>query len=125
MKERLKLPVIIRYDGVDDYGEYGAALCPHCGAKGRYIYRFTTEDGGKGGAMAGCIKLFPQSSLARTHKAILDKEKTGGKLNSWDTKMLAAVDAAASGEMSREAAELVVRTEQQKRASWMRKKFGR
>lgn len=63
------LPRIIRYDHVDDSGEYGNATCPHCGAKGRYVHHFLTDEGPRA-AMAGCIKLFPTSPVAKEHQAL-------------------------------------------------------
>ncbi len=52
------LPAIVRMIGVDDCP---GGTCPHCGATGRWIYNFECEDGSVRGAMAGCLKLFPQA----------------------------------------------------------------
>lgn len=92
------LPRIVEFLGTDDAGDM-SANCPHCGADGRYIHRFraiTTE--GEivfGGAMAGCIKLYPTSWVAEEHRRIAEKqreyEKKGWKLNSWDLDALDAL----------------------------------
>lgn len=123
---RTDLPKIVRFDGVTDSGEYGAATCPHCGADGRYVYHFTTEDGQRGGAMAGCIQLFPVSALADEHKRILerqkDRDKRSQKLASWDVAKLEAIDAVAAGTMSTADALTVVTRENDKRSRWLAKK---
>src|ERR1041384_229731 len=96
------LPRIIRFVERTDSGEFGAAQCPHCGADGRYVYWFVTEDGERRGAMAGCIRLFPVSKIAKEHHAIMerraDRESKGWKLASWDTAKLEAIEAFYRGE---------------------------
>lgn len=118
------LPTIIAYTGVRDSGEFGNANCAHCGALGRYEYDFIGDDGRTHSAMAGCIQRFPVSRVAKAHKAILDKQKTGKKLNGWDTKILEAVSEAINGTMTVPAAEAAIATQEASRRQWMAKKFG-
>jgi hypothetical protein len=40
--------------------------------------------------MAGCIKLFPVSPVAKAQQSVLDKQRTGKNLNGWDQAILAA-----------------------------------
>lgn len=56
------LPKIIVVEGIEDGGE--GAYCPHCGAEGRWIVRFTLEGGAHAGAMRGCFKLWPTDRCA-------------------------------------------------------------
>lgn len=118
-----RLPRIIQFEGVSDSGEYGGATCPHCGADGRYVWTFITEDGERRGAMAGCIQKFPVSKLAEEHKRIIerskDRAKNGQKLASWDIAKLAAIEAVRDGELTADQALLVVQSENAKRKQWM------
>jgi hypothetical protein len=61
IKSTQTLPAIVAILDKRDSGEYGNAVCPHCGALGRYVYTFVCEDGRRHGAMSGCIQLFPKS----------------------------------------------------------------
>lgn len=119
------LPRILAFDGVTDAGEYGATTCPHCDAKGRYIYWFITEAGERKGAMAGCIKLYPTSPLADAHKSVLDKVRSDKALNGWDTKILEAIEATAAGTITIDQAEAAVKAQQISRAAWVAKKYRR
>lgn len=75
-----KLPRIIRFEGCTDSGEFGNTTCPHCGAQGRYVYHFVVEGDVRRGAMAGCIKLYPVSPVARVHQTLLEKiRQSAGK----------------------------------------------
>lgn len=72
IKATQTLPAILAVTGMKDYGPSdgeGSACCPHCGARGRYIWYFICEDGSKRGAMRGCIQLFPRKS-SRNDKLI-------------------------------------------------------
>jgi hypothetical protein len=88
-------PKIIRFTGTTDSGDFGNATCPHCGALGRYVIHFLTEKG-NGGAMAGCVKLFPVSQVALEEKRLREKqedyEKKGWKLNKLDSAALEALE---------------------------------
>lgn len=122
------LPRIIQFEGVSDSGEYGNATCPHCGADGRYVWSFITEDGVRRGAMAGCIQKFPVSKLAEEHRKIIDRSKDrakkGQKLASWDIAKLGAIEAVADGTMTVDQALAVVASENYKRSRWMDSKKG-
>jgi hypothetical protein len=120
------LPKIVYLLGVDDSGEYGNATCPHCGAQGRYTYFFVCDDGERRGAMAGCIKLYPQHEFVAIHAAILqkqrDNQKKGWKLAGWDQETLDAITAYAAGKMSEGEAKDVIGRAKRAKAAWMKKK---
>lgn len=120
------LPRIIRFVGVHDSGEFGNATCPHCGADGRYVWTFITEDGVQRGAMAGCIQKFPVSKLADEHKRIIDRQRQrqakGQSLASWDVRKLSAIAAVEAGTMDIATALVVIQSENVKRSEWMRKR---
>lgn len=120
------LPRIVRFDGCDDSGEYGNATCPHCGAKGRYVYRFRCEDGVERGAMAGCIQLFPVASIAREHQRIIerqsDRAKRGGKLAGWDEAKLAAIQSFYDGAATEGDTLRTIERENARRQAWMDRK---
>lgn len=101
--ERLEqLPAIVRFLGTDDAGP--GAICPHCGATGRYIVRFQVADGRELGAMRGCVQLFPVSALAREHARLIGKRdeyaKRGWRLNRADQQALNAIEDAIDGRCS-------------------------
>lgn len=118
------LPKIVAILSTTDAGEFGAATCPHCGADGRYVKTFKCDDGTTRGAMAGCIRLFPISPLAEEHSKIQDKVRKGTKLNGWDTKKLAAIEAVLAGSSTEAEAIEVVRAQNFSRNAWMAQKFG-
>lgn len=121
------LPKIVTFLGISDAGEYGAATCPHCGADGRYVHEFITEDGATRGAMSGCIKLFPVSPVAAEHRALIerdrDREKNGRRISSWDEVKQGAIEAFYRGDLSEADALSVIQTENQRRSDWMNRKF--
>ena len=89
-------PRIVRFTGTSD--SPGAA-CPHCGAEGRYILHFLTEDGRRMGAMRGCVQLFPCSRVAHEELRLRQKleslQKRFGQsahLNRRDTEAMDAID---------------------------------
>lgn len=53
------LPTVTEILAFVDY-DTGGASCPHCGAIGRYVYRFLCADGQEYGAMRGCFGKFPK-----------------------------------------------------------------
>lgn len=88
------LPRIVRFVGKDDAP---GARCPHCGAEGRYVFRFQVADGRFLGAMRGCVQLFPVAPIAREEERLRDKakryEEQGWKLNRADSAALDAIEA--------------------------------
>ena len=116
------LPRIIYFERITVAPEGDPDLCPHCGAKGRYIYWFVCEDGHKYGAMSGCVKLFPWHRFAHEHKRILDKQRTKKKLCSWDEDMKAAIEKYASGEIGEREADNLIRAAKRTRESWMKRR---
>lgn len=120
------LPRIVYIDHVEDSGEYGNANCPHCGAKGRYVYHFRCEDGSRRGAMAGCLKHFTLTWLAQEHRRILDKQRDGlkrfgpgHKLASWDAEILAVIEDYADGAIGMEDAARRVTDQKARMAQWL------
>lgn len=122
------LPRIIAYDSFYDSGEYGNATCPHCGADGRYVWTFHCADGTKRGAMAGCIKLFKVSPIATEHKKLLERkaerEKTGGKLASWDVAKLEAITGLVDGTVTEGDCLRTIEVENAKRSRWIEGRNG-
>ncbi len=94
-------PRIVRFLGTSDSP---GDSCPHCGAEGRYVIHFQTESGARGGAMRGCIKLFPTSRIALEELRLTDKQakyaKQGWTLNRVDTRALEAIQAFYAGTMT-------------------------
>jgi len=118
--EAVQFPRIVRFLETLDAGE--GATCPHCGATGRYILRFMTEDGRELGAMRGCAKLFPVSRIAveelRLRTKLADYEKQGWSLNKRDSEALDAIDGFYAGMIGERAALAIV--DRAKRANTMR-----
>jgi len=115
------LPRIIYFQSLQDCGDSNAQ-CPHCGAKGRYIYWFICEDGQRRGAMSGCVKHFPWHRFAHEHKRILDKSRTKKKLTSWDDEMVKAIEAFADGSIDERTADSRIRLAKKRRESWMKRR---
>ncbi len=116
------LPKIVVVLGVQDYGpcDMGAtAICPHCGAEGRYIYSFKCADGSTRGAMRGCLSKFPRHPFAAESQRILEKEQDykqrSWALPSWDIAIKEAIFAFAEGQIPEEVAMARVRTAQEAR----------
>ena len=123
------LPKIVKFTGMTDAGEYGNATCPHCGAKGRYIYHFTCADDSERGAMAGCLKRFPMHAFAAKHQAILARENEyrakGWSLPSWDVEILHAIEKFAAGEVTEFAATAIIKRAEIRRRNTLEQKYGR
>jgi hypothetical protein len=53
----------------DAHGEKSEATaeCPHCGAWGRYVWVFETDDGQQHGAMEGCMQIWPNGKRMQAH----------------------------------------------------------
>lgn len=69
----------------------GAASCPHCGAEGRYIYKW--EHNGKvHSAMQGCYKMLTgkleKGESARYFEILAEKQAKGKTLNGWDKNII-------------------------------------
>lgn len=128
-EDRVQLPRIIMFESKTDSGEYGNATCPHCGADGRYVWWFRCEDGTRRGAMAGCIRLFPVSQIAKAHQAIIDKaakyEKKGWSLPSWDQSKLEAIEAYAAGEITEGDALRTIEDADRKARAYRQRRYGR
>lgn len=123
------LPRIVDVLGTDDYGEYGAANCPHCGAKGRYIKTVVCEDGTERGVMAGCFKLFPKHAVVEKIAYYQDKWRDyaakGWSLGRFDDQIAAAIEDMRAGGMSADDVMSVIRTVAKQRQDWQRSRAGR
>ncbi len=119
------LPRIIQFLNKTDGGEFGAVECPHCGAKGRYIFYFITEDGKKRGAMAGCIQLFPVSAIAKEHRLIMDRqkerEKKDQKLASWDVNKMEAIQMFYDGKLTEGECLREIENQNYRRTAWIQR----
>lgn len=121
------LPRIVRFIRTDDCP---GGACPHCGATGRWIHVFQTEDGRRMAAMSGCLKLFPVSRVAneeaRLRKKLEDYRKRGWNgLNRRDTEALDAIVAFYENGMGDERSVLAI-VDGAKRANqvrWNRRRF--
>jgi hypothetical protein len=125
------LPEVIEVLALEDAGEFGAANCPHCGAEGRYVYRFTCADGSERGAMRGCFKHFPKHRFAERCAKILAKEKDNRtasrqswgeprKLASWDQETLDAIRNFAAGRIQEWEADDIIRRADGRKRAWMK-----
>jgi len=123
-----ELPTIVKFLSISDAGEFGAASCPHCGAAGRYVYKFVCSDGVERGAMAGCIKKFPMHFLAREHQRIIDKQtdyqKKGWNLPSWDLAILDLIEKRISGAINDKKARAGLNYQKERMVKHGKNKYG-
>jgi hypothetical protein len=115
-----------------DAGEGGGACCPHCGAQGRYIFRFVCDDGVTRGAMAGCFKLFrradgPIADLTRrAHEKLADARLSQRQAASWWAEIIEATERLGRGEIGRDDHRSIVLAADGRRRSWLnRNGYGR
>ena len=84
---------------VEDHGPcdngHASAVCPHCGAEGRYVYHWE-EDGEHRAAMAGCYKMLTghlqKDDFNRYFQLLSEKQAKNKPLNSWDRTVLRMLD---------------------------------
>jgi len=124
-------PKIVLITEIVDGGPGGAVSCPHCGSLGRWVTFFACEDGQKGGAMNGCIKLWPITPFAEKCRKLLLKQKqaiaTEGnqnsiKLNHWNMAQLDAIYRFSQDKIGlEEAIELIHQADRDKKG-WMKKR---
>jgi len=135
MTTREQLPKITRYLHVVDHGPSGdgrgSTTCPHCGADGRYVHHFETELG-PAAAMSGCVKLFPSTFPAREEMRLQEKERKlrqqygeDAHLNSWDTKIMEAIEAHHRGELDEAQVERTARMQKAAAQQWRDNKYGK
>jgi len=128
-----QLPKIVRFMGETDGGpcdDGPTAVCPHCGADGRYIQWFKVEgQDGEFGAMRGCIQKFPIHWVANFHKKLCEREtelrrKYGNDahLNSWDTRMMEAVEKFYAGDITEDDLKRTIDREAASKMAWRRRK---
>jgi hypothetical protein len=77
--------LVVRALDRKDYGPWGddpwggksehTAECPHCGAHGRYVWAFVTDDGQKHHAMEGCMQIWPGGKAAQSRWYKADKRR--------------------------------------------------
>lgn len=120
------LPRVVEILDLKDYGEYGAVSCPHCGAQGRYIYFFTTDNGQSYGAMKGCFRKFPKSPYADRMAKLLGKEKEfkakKWKLASWDQDSINAIRAYGEGKILQKDLDRILAESDRAKYLYMKKK---
>ncbi len=75
--------------GVNDYGspmDGDGTICPHCGAEGRYVYKWA-EFGEIHAAMAGCYKALTghikMNDMDAFMKILSEKQAKNKPLNTW------------------------------------------
>jgi hypothetical protein len=129
------LSPIVKLIGIDDAGEFGAAVCPCCGALGRYTYVFQSQDGETHGAMRGCFGKYPKHRFLEESQRIAEKVKDNeelarrrGKaqnLASWDVEIVEAIDAFLAGTISEATADEQIHAAKRRKATWCRKRYGR
>lgn len=80
-----------QFIGIEDTGTASGACCPHCGAEGRYIYKFKI-DGVPRGAMAGCYKALTgrleKGDDVRVYELMAEKQARNKPLNGWEKSLL-------------------------------------
>lgn len=73
----------------------GETCCPHCGADGRYIYKWA-EYGKERAAMAGCFKALTghikMSDVDKYIQRVSEKQAKGKPLNGWDNTVIRMLD---------------------------------
>lgn len=128
------LPLIVEFTGVHDGGpcdDGPTAICPHCGAEGRYVFFFDCDDGTSRGAMRGCLSLFPVSEVAaedkRLRERLLDLQKRFGKdahLNRFEEQIREAIDAFYFGDITKNEALTVIHEQKEAQREWRKAKGG-
>jgi hypothetical protein len=131
MQTLATLPRITRFLGTSDAGGPDA-VCPHCGAKGRYVHSFECEDGSRRGAMSGCIQLFPVHPIAQADLVLSGRERElrqrfgpTAKLNTWDARIREAIEAVYAGTLDERSALVHIKCAEQAKRAWRRSRFGR
>ena len=116
------LPKAIYITSIDDGGEYGAYLCPHCNARGRYIYNFMCDDGQLWSAMRGCFQHFNPHRFAHLGAQLITKqreaERKGMKLGAWDSEVLKAIQDFAHQVISEQQADEIINRIERKKTQW-------
>jgi hypothetical protein len=86
-------PTVVAVLGKDDHGPCdggGSTRCPHCGAEGRYVFTALMSDGATKQMMAGCLKTFRLSPVAKTCERALSKPRD--ERSRWDARIIEALD---------------------------------
>lgn len=117
------LPTVVEIIALEDAGEGGAGICPHCGAIGRYIYRFRCSDGEVYGAMRGCFAHFPKSKyfqrLAEILKKQQDAQKKERQIASWDRDVMKAIYKYTEGVLTESEVDAVIRNADRAKHAYM------
>lgn len=120
---------------VQDFGPSdgeGSTNCPHCGARGRYVYRFVCDDGVVRAAMRGCLQLFRPADgpVAKATERAFEKasaaKRDGRRLASWFAEILEATTALGAGTLSVADHRAIVLAAESRRRAWLdRNGYGR
>lgn len=101
------------------------AICPHCGAEGRWIYTWI-ENGEMRGAMAGCFsKMFRDKDLGEINNAIIKsrtKEAKKEALNGWDKTIIRMDTFMQQGKYDKSWCESKIREAIMSRESYLKKR---
>lgn len=111
-----------KFIGVIDCGN---ASCPHCGAEGRYIYKWE-ENGKTKSAMAGCYKALTgkleKGEDTRYFEILAEKQTKGKELNGWDKNIIRLQGYLAENKYSKEWVEMKIREVLSNRKQYLAKK---
>lgn len=75
------------------------AVCPHCGAEGRYVYTALMSDGTHKRMMKGCLDSFSRDVCARQCELAVEK-KSKRRTSKWDERVINALDGFVCGTVS-------------------------
>lgn len=115
---------------MDDHGPCDpepSAICPHCGAPGRYVFHCLMSDGSHKSMMKGCLGTFQKDVCAiQCERALANKRAfINGKskwVSRWDEQVVNALDGLAIGTVTLETLRATCRSVAQQKKSWMKSK---
>lgn len=103
------------------------AMCPHCGAEGKYVY-YWIENGQKRGAMAGCFaKIMRGIDLGEVNNEIIKaraKEAKKEQLSGWDKTILRMDSFIQEGKYDKSWCESKIKDVILDKSNFMKKKYG-
>jgi hypothetical protein len=108
MQTLATLPRITRFLGTSDAGGPDA-VCPHCGAKGRYVHPIAQAD----------------LVLSGRERELRQRFGPTAKLNTWDARIREAIEAFYAGTLDERSALVHIKCAEQAKRAWRRSRFGR